>query len=88
MPGKPSVSLVIPMYNEELNIEHAIAAAVESLTKYADDYEIIIVDDASTDDSPAMVRRAAEENPRIRPIRQIRGPFPHTTIELAIVLWH
>ena len=69
MPGKPSVSLVIPMYNEELNIEHAIDAAVEALTKYADDYEIIIVDDASTDDSPKLVRRAAEANPRIRCFR-------------------
>src|SRR5437773_1324032 len=69
MAEKPSVSLVIPMYNEELNIEHAVAAAVEALTKYADDYEIIIVDDASTDDSPGLVCRAAEANPRIRTIR-------------------
>jgi len=69
MPGKPSVSLVIPMYNEELNIEHAIDAAVEALTKYASDYEIIIVDDASTDASPGLVRRAADANPRIRCIR-------------------
>src|SRR5437762_3520157 len=65
----PSVSLVIPMYNEELNIEHAIAAAVEALTKYTDDYEIVIVDDASTDDSPGLVQRVAAENPRIRMIR-------------------
>jgi glycosyltransferase involved in cell wall biosynthesis len=57
------------MFNEELNIEHAISAAVEALTKYAGDYEIIIVDDASTDGSPAMVRRASEQNPRIRVLR-------------------
>ncbi len=63
---KPSVSLVIPMFNEELNIEHAVAAARESLVKYASDYEIIIVDDASTDASPRIVARLAEENPRIR----------------------
>ena len=73
MPGKPSVSLVIPMYNEELNIEHAIAAAVEALTKYSDDYEIIIVDDASTDDSPQLVARAANENPRIICIRHAKN---------------
>lgn len=66
---KPSVSLVVPMYNEELNIEQALAAAVESLQKYTDDYEIIIVDDASTDDSPAMVDRAALDNPRILVVR-------------------
>jgi glycosyltransferase involved in cell wall biosynthesis len=69
MPGKPSVSFVIPMYNEELNIEHAIGAAVEALQKYAGDYEIIIVDDASTDDSPRLVAQAGRENPRVRAIR-------------------
>jgi glycosyltransferase involved in cell wall biosynthesis len=61
------------MYNEELNIEHAIAAAVEALTKYTDDYEIVIVDDASTDDSAALVARAAEDNPRIRMIRHAKN---------------
>lgn len=69
MVRKPSVSLVIPMYNEELNIEHAIGSAVDALQKYSDDYEIIIVDDASTDDSPLLVARLAAENPRIRVIR-------------------
>ncbi len=73
MVRKPSVSLVIPMYNEELNIEHAIAAAVEALQKYSDDYEIIIVDDASTDDSPTFVARMAGENPRIRMIRHAKN---------------
>ena len=66
---RPSVSFVIPMYNEELNIDHAINAAVEALTKYADDYEIVIVDDASSDASPRIVAERAAENPRIRMIR-------------------
>jgi glycosyltransferase involved in cell wall biosynthesis len=57
------------MFNEELNIEHAIAAAVEALAKYTDDYEIVIVDDASTDASPRLVSRYAAENPRIRMIQ-------------------
>ncbi|HEV7240317.1 MAG TPA: glycosyltransferase family 2 protein [Thermoanaerobaculia bacterium] len=65
----PSVSLVIPMYNEELNIEHAVAASRESLAKYAGDYEIIIVDDASTDASPRIVARLASEDPHIRVLR-------------------
>ncbi len=57
------------MFNEELNIEHAMTAAVEACTKYAGDYEIIIVDDASTDRSPFLVACRAAENPRIRMIR-------------------
>jgi glycosyltransferase involved in cell wall biosynthesis len=66
---KPSVSLVIPMYNEELNIEHAVASSRESLEKYAGDHEIIIVDDASTDLSPQIVARLAAEDPRVRVFR-------------------
>ncbi|MGZ5473179.1 MAG: glycosyltransferase family 2 protein [Thermoanaerobaculia bacterium] len=66
---KPSVSLVIPMYNEELNIEHAVAAARESLEKYAGDHEILIVDDASTDSSPRIVERLAAEDSRVRVLR-------------------
>jgi glycosyltransferase involved in cell wall biosynthesis len=68
-----SVSLVIPMYNEELNITHAVAAGVEALEKYADDYEIIIVDDASTDTSPRIVAELAAKNPRIRALRHDRN---------------
>ena len=92
---RPSVSLVIPMYNEELNIEHAVAAAVESLGKYSDDYEIVIVDDASTDDSPRIAARLAEENPRIRVIRHeknrklggtLRTGFAATTKELIFYM--
>jgi glycosyltransferase involved in cell wall biosynthesis len=63
---KPSVSLVIPMYNEELNIEHAVASALESLQQYAGQYEIVIVNDASTDGSPRIADRLASANPNIR----------------------
>jgi len=59
-----SVSLVIPMFNEELSIEHAIACAVEALEPF--DYEILIVDDASTDRSAEIVRAEMAANPRIR----------------------
>lgn len=63
---RPTVSLVVPMYNEELNIEHAVAAALEALERYASDCEIIIVDDASTDASPRIAARLASADPRIR----------------------
>jgi len=63
---KPTISLVIPMFNEEANIEHAIGYAVEALSQHSRDYEIVIVDDASTDLSPELVRRATSGNPRIR----------------------
>jgi glycosyltransferase involved in cell wall biosynthesis len=66
---RPSVSLVIPMYNEELNIEHAVAASRESLDKYAGEWEIIVVDDASIDSSARIVARLASQDPRIVSLR-------------------
>jgi glycosyltransferase involved in cell wall biosynthesis len=69
----PSVSLVIPMFNEELNIEHAIACAVGALEAFVHDYEIIIVDDASTDGSAAIVRNLIEKNPNIRLLQHDRN---------------
>jgi glycosyltransferase involved in cell wall biosynthesis len=70
---KPSVSLVIPMYNEELNIEHAVEAGVDALEKYARDYEVVIVDDASTDVCARIAARLSAENPKIRLLRHERN---------------
>jgi glycosyltransferase involved in cell wall biosynthesis len=66
---KPTISLVIPMFNEEANIDHAVRYAVDALSQHAREYEIIIVDDASTDQSPEIVRRAIAGNQKIRLIR-------------------
>jgi len=66
MSQRPSVSLVIPMFNEEENIEHAVAFAVDALERHAGDYEIVVVDDASGDRSPEIVAGLAAANPRIR----------------------
>ncbi len=57
------------MFNEEGNIEHAIRYAADALAIHSREYEIIIVDDASTDQSPELVRRAVDSNARVRLIR-------------------
>ena len=54
------------MFNEEHNIEHALDCAVAALEEFAGDYEIIVVNDASTDKSPAMVEARVALNPHIR----------------------
>src|SRR5262245_9461546 len=69
MQDRPSVSLVIPMFNEEENIAHALDCAAAALDRYCGDYEIIVVDDASTDRSAESVAREAAANPRIRVVR-------------------
>jgi glycosyltransferase involved in cell wall biosynthesis len=65
----PSISLVLPAYNEAENIEPMVAEAVPALQAVTDgsgDYEIIVVDDGSADDTAGATRRAMEENPHVR----------------------
>ena len=73
MPEMPTVSLVIPMFNEEENIAQTLRVSIAALERHASDYEILVVDDASTDGSPQIVAEIARENPKIRTIRHDRN---------------
>lgn len=61
----PMMSIVIPLYNKEPHIKRAIDSV---LTQKVQDFEIIIVDDGSTDKSAEVVKRFTD--PRIRLIQQ------------------
>src|SRR5579884_3094177 len=54
MTGSPRVSVVIPLYNCEQHSGEAIASVLRQTYR---DYEIIVVDDGSTDGSAAIVQR-------------------------------
>jgi len=69
----PSVSCVMPMFNEEENISHALTVAADALARYTSSYEIIVVDDASTDNSAELVAATAARNPHIRQLRHERN---------------
>ena len=66
---KQSISFVLPMYNEAANIENTIERISALAAKICDDYEIVVVDDASTDPSPDIADRIASKNPRVKLIR-------------------
>ena len=55
-----------PMFNEEENIERAVHFAEAVLTDMTKDYEIIIVNDASTDRSPEIADALARSNPCVK----------------------
>ena len=68
------LSVFFPMWNEQDYIERAIDAAreeCEDLLAQGDiaDYEMIIVDDASTDNTPVIAQRLASLDPRIKVVR-------------------
>lgn len=64
-----SVSFVFPMYNEAENIRHAINRAVGLAAQIADDYEIVVADDASTDGSGDIVDKLAALDSHIKSVR-------------------
>lgn len=62
----PELSVVVPNYNHARYLESALRAHLEQTRP---PLEVIVVDDASTDDSVAIVERLAREHPRLRLIR-------------------
>lgn len=63
----PTVSVVMPVYN----VQNYLGSAVESVLKQTcKDFELILVDDGSTDASYSICQALAENNAQIRVIRQ------------------
>lgn len=52
------ISIVIPVYNEEASIPGVIEETQETMIKMKENYEILVVDDGSTDSSASIAREA------------------------------
>ncbi len=68
-----SISLVLPAWNEAEAIGRAVADADVALSAITGDYEIIVVDDGSTDGTADIVSRMAKDNPAVRLVRHERN---------------
>jgi glycosyltransferase involved in cell wall biosynthesis len=68
MPIRRAVSAVMPAYNEEACLEQATENLRQALAECTEEFEIILVDDGSTDATPAMADRLAEMHPEVRVI--------------------
>jgi len=60
-----SISVVIPFYNEEENIEELHRRLKNVLLSLQREYEIIYVDDGSTDNTPKILEHIAEEEEKV-----------------------
>ncbi|MDQ8024184.1 MAG: glycosyltransferase family 2 protein [Moraxellaceae bacterium] len=68
------LSIVIPMYNEVDNVEPMVARVHEGLAGYPHPWELILVDDGSTDDTPDALRTTgAEYGPHVRVLELARN---------------
>jgi len=65
----PELSIVIPVHNESPNIKPLYEELTETLGQYGHPYEILIVDDGSTDNSFEQLAALQARDPRLRVIR-------------------
>jgi glycosyltransferase involved in cell wall biosynthesis len=66
---QPDLSVVIPLYNEEANVEPLLAELLGVLRGLGRSYEVICVDDGSRDGTFAQLARVAQREPMVRVIR-------------------
>jgi glycosyltransferase involved in cell wall biosynthesis len=76
------ISIVVPIYNEEENVEALHTAVTGALAPTGLDYELIMVDDGSSDGSFLLLKQIADRDPRVRVIR-FRRNFGQTAAMAA-----
>ena len=86
----PTLSIVIPVYNEGNTLE----AIVEKAVAIGVDLEVIVVDDCSTDSTPAAIERLCQRHDNMRAFRHaensgktaaLRTGFAATTGDIVVV---
>jgi glycosyltransferase involved in cell wall biosynthesis len=75
--GVPMISIVIPLYNEEENIQELYRRLIDVLDSMRESYEVLFVDDGSTDGSYARLLEIKKNNENIK-IVKFRRNFGQT----------
>lgn len=72
---EPVLSLVLPAFNESKKIESTLQNSVRFLERSNFDWELIVVDDGSTDGTEDIIRRTSHDYPQLVAVRneQNRG---------------
>lgn len=65
---EPHVSVVLPCHNEEASVGPEISRIHAALERAGYSFEVLVVDDASTDDTAARAKEAAADHPQTRVI--------------------
>ena len=83
--GRPAISLVIPVLNEVGTLEEVCRGAIDALDELHRSFEVIVVDDGSTDGTWSIVERLHEEDARVRGIRFKRNFGQHPAMHAGLV---
>ena len=80
------ISIVTPAFNEAENLRNLHARIVETMTALAVDWEWVVVDDHSRDETFAVLQRLAAADPRVRGVRLARNSGSHVAIACGLSL--
>ncbi len=72
----PSISILLPVYNDS---SYLVRAVTSMRRQTCQEWELLLLDDGSTDDSPELIDSLAREEPRIRPVH-----LPHRGIAATL----
>jgi len=81
---KPLISIVSPVYRGEKMVAELVRRNVESVSTITDDYEIILVNDASPDNSWDEIRKQCAANPKVKGINLSRNFGQHYAITAGL----
>lgn len=74
---KPYLSIILPVYNEEDNINLQYKNIIDNVEPLKKNFEVIFVDDGSTDKSPELLLALTKKDKRIKVV-QFRANFGQT----------
>ena len=66
MDEKPYLSLVIPAYNEQENVPTLLSRVGATLATIGKPFEVILIDDGSTDQTPKLLADGQKQYPWLR----------------------
>jgi dolichol-phosphate mannosyltransferase len=67
--SRPYLSLIIPAYNEQESVPTLLARVEVSLARIGKPFEVIVIDDGSSDDTPRLLYQAMQSRPWLRVLR-------------------
>lgn len=68
---QPMITIMVPAHNEEVVIEETLTYLFENINY--DNYEVLVTNDGSTDDTADIIKRLQEKYPRLRTINIIKN---------------
>jgi len=80
----PDVTIIVPAYNEEENLAPTVGAVAARLHDLGKSHEILIVDDGSTDATPAVAAELAREDPCVRVVTHPHNLGPGSGVVTGI----